>query len=527
MSAVTNIPEPPAMPVMGPAHAPAEFRRRIGTISHQSAVYFAGTALTAGAAYFFKIFLARALGAEALGLYALGMSVVGFLGLFNALGLPPAAARFVSQYKSLRQFPRLGEFLRASLGVLCAGNLLMGSAMLLLGPWIARHFYHIGLSRSYFFFFALIMLAGVLSTFLGQVMAGYQDVARRTLITHFIGTPATMLFAVLLISLGLGLRGYLAAQAVSGSLVVILLAVVVWKMTPLPARSAAGFGRVEKEVVTFSAAAFGIAAIEFALSQADKVVLGHYLDPAQVGIYAVASALVAFMPIALQAVNQIFSPMIAELHATGNHLLLQKLYSTLTKWILIFTLPLALAMVSCARPLMAIFGRGFEAGVAVLIIGAAGQLFNCGVGSVGFLLQMSGHQYQLVKIEACNAVLLILLSVLLVPRLGIAGAAAASGIAVIATNVWSLIAVRRRLNLFPYNAGYAKLAPAILVSSFALFMLIGHAGLTHSPFVTAAFGLVCAYSSFMITLWCFGLEADDRRFAQLAWSRLPAILRRK
>jgi len=57
----------------------AEFHRRMGSISRQSAVYFAGTIVTATAGYFFKIYLARALGAEALGLYALGMSIVGFL----------------------------------------------------------------------------------------------------------------------------------------------------------------------------------------------------------------------------------------------------------------------------------------------------------------------------------------------------------------------------------------------------------------------------------------------------------------
>ncbi len=144
--------------------------------------------------------------------------------------------------------------------------------------------------------------------------------------------------------------------------------------------------------MTFSAVAFGIAVVDFALSQTDKIVLGYYLPAKQVGIYAVAMALVGFVPIALQSVNQIFSPIIAELHAVGNRLLLQKLYATLTKWIVILTIPLALTMVVFARPLMGIFGPAFQSGAAVLAIGAVGQLVNCGVGSVGFLLLMSGHQ---------------------------------------------------------------------------------------------------------------------------------------
>src|SRR5262249_20564542 len=146
--------------------------------------------------------------------------------------------------------------------------------------------------------------------------------------------------------------------------------------------------------------AFGTAGLEFVLGQADKVLLGRYLDVGQVGIYAVAMALVGFVPIALQSVNQIFSPTISELHAIRNRPMLQQLYSTLTKWILIFTIPLAATMVIFAHPLMGIFGPSFASGAQVLAIGAVGQLLNCAVGSVGFLLLMSGNQFELVRVQA-------------------------------------------------------------------------------------------------------------------------------
>src|SRR5579863_3647558 len=220
MATATNIPGVrKATPVLVAAAEGGEFHRRIESISRQSGVYFAGTMLTAAAGCFFKIYLARRLGAEALGLYALGMSIVGFLGLFNAVGLPTTAARFVAEYSTRREFARLGGFLRGGLALLSAGNLLLGVAVLAAGPWVAVHFYHAPALSSYFWAFALIMLFGVLTNFLGQVMAGYRDVARRTIITHFIGTPANIVVAVILISLGLGLGGYLMAQVAAAMLV--------------------------------------------------------------------------------------------------------------------------------------------------------------------------------------------------------------------------------------------------------------------------------------------------------------------
>src|SRR5579864_151444 len=524
MSAATNIPEPLAVPVaVTPTPETAEFRQRLGSISRQSAVYFAGTIFTAAAGYFFKVYLARSLGAEALGLYALGMSVVGLLGLINAAGLPSAATRFIAEYQSRGDFRRLGAFLRRSFGLLSFGNLLLGAVLIAMGPWIAVHFYHAPALAPYFWLFALIMLFGVLSTFFGQAMAGYRDVAKRTFITHFIGTPANMILAVILISVGFGLYGYLAAQVASGLLVLVLLGISVWKSTPAEARVHGPKAKMEQEVVAFSATAFGIAGIEFLLGQTDKIVLGYYLEPRRVGVYAVATALVGFVPIALQSVNQIFSPTIAELYATGKHALLQQLYATLTKWILMLTLPLALVMIFLARPLMTIFGKGFESGASVVVIGTIGQLLNCAVGSVGYLLLMSGNQTRLIQIQVWNAALMIGLSLVLVPRLGILGAAIASAVTVITTNLSSLAAVFRTLRLFPYNAGYRKLVPPLFILSAVLAALFVVSPRIHSPWAIALLGLTLAYGSFMGTLLLVGLEPEDRRFATMIWRRLNLL----
>jgi O-antigen/teichoic acid export membrane protein len=518
MSAATNIsaPEFESLPV--PVGEAAEFRSRIGNISRQSAVYFAGTILTAAAGYFFKIYLARALGAEALGLYALGMSIIGFVTLLNAFGLPSAAARYIADYSSRRDFARLAAFFTGSLSLLCLGSLFLGLLVVTLGPWFATRFYHAPALAHYFGYFALIMIFGVLTAFLGQAMAGYRDVARRTLITHFIGTPLNMILAIVLISLGFGLAGYLAAQVVSAVLVLLLLGMALWRLTPIPARRASKFVFLEREVVSFSAAAFGLAFLEFALAQADKIVLGLYLNVRDVGVYAVASALVAFVPIALQSVNQIFSPTIAELHACGNYVLLQQLYSTLTRWILVVTVPLALAMIVFARPMIEIFGPAFETGAAVLIIGTVAQLVNCGVGSVGFLLMMSGNQMRLVRIQATSAVLVILLSVLLVPQFGIAGAALATAAALISTNLWSLRAVSGALKLFPYDSSYFKLVlPAAITASVLVF--VRYAVGPHSSWRVAAIGVALSYAVFLGALLVTGVNQQDRRIAHVLWQK--------
>ncbi len=278
----------------------ARFRSEMGQISRHSAVFFAGTLFTAGAGYLFKIYLARVLGADALGMYALGMTMVGFFGLFNGLGLPQAAVRFVAAYSATEQWQRLHGFLRRALGLLGIGNVVLAAAMMVVGPWLARTLYHAPALVPYLLLFAVILILGAFTNFLGQVLAGYKDVALRTVITNFIGSPLNIVCGVVLLSLGFGLRGYLLAQVASAVIVLILLLTAAWRLTPSLARHAPGTAvPMEREVFWFSAAMFGVSFLEFILGQADKILLGAFLDVRQVGIYAVAGTLIAFVPVAL------------------------------------------------------------------------------------------------------------------------------------------------------------------------------------------------------------------------------------
>ena len=503
-----------------PADAPT-FRQQMGHISRHSAVFFAGTIFTAATGYLFKIYLARVLGAEALGIYALGMTIVGLLGIFNALGLPYSAVRFVASYTATARFELLRGFLVRSIFLLLLFNLVLGGAVLLVGPWVAVHVYHTPALSRYLGLFALIMIFGALTGFLGQVLTGYKDVARRTVITNFIGSPLTMVFTLGLVGAGLSLWGYIFAQVASAFVVIFLLVAAVWKLTPKAARAFSGaLAPVENEVISFSAIAFGVSFLEYLMSQADKILIGFYLNAREVGIYAVAMALVAFVPIILQSVNQIFSPVIADLYARGQIELLGRMFQTLTKWILGFTFPLAAGMVIFAPALMRIFGRDFAAGWAVLAIGTLGQLINCGVGSVGYLLLMSGNQRRLIKIQAVMACGMVVLNLVLIPKWGIVGAAVGAAVVNAVTNVWYLGEVRQRLGLLPYNRSYWRLLLPICGNLAVLLVARRILQAVRPEWLAVVAGLALAYCAFLAIAMLFGLDADDRLIAGAVWSKV-------
>ncbi len=502
-------------------HAAQQFRSQVGHISRHSGVFLAGTIFSVVLGYFFKIYLARVLGAEALGIYALGITLVGFLGAFNSLGLVESAVRFAATYRAANKLEQLRALLWRGGAILLAANVVSGALLLGAGKIVAVRFYHSPALAHFVPWFAALMLLGSISTFYGRILAGYKDVGGRTLITNFVGSPATMALAVLLIGLGWGLRGYLLAQALGAVLVIALLLSTVWKLTPPQARPTWHWPpRLEGEVWSFSAAAVGVLLLEFLMGQVDKVALGVYRGAREVGVYSVAAALVAYVSLILNSVNQVFSPMIADLHTREDHAMLGRLYRALTKWILGLTLPLAITVMLYAKPLLRIFGRDFEGGWPILIIGTAGQLVNCGVGSVGLLLLMSGNQRRLLRVQTGMAAVMTVASLALVPIWGIVGAAVAAAITNAGTNAWNLWEVRRTLGFLPFSRSYARLlVPAIAAMMVGLAVKRG-GNLFRHEWLAIAVSLPASYLAFAGTAAALGLDADDRLVVHALWSRV-------
>ena len=509
LSASNTTFESPAPPP--PANQEAQFRSQVGRISQHSTVFLAGSLFTAAAGYLFKIYVARVLGADGLGIYALGMTIVGFLGIFNGLGLPQAATRFVAAYSATGQWQHLYLFLRRMSTLLLFANGVLALVIVLAGPWMAQRIYHAPALIPYLPYFAVLLALGGLSTFCGQILAGYKDVAIRTVVTNFIGSPLNIVVGVIVLSAGFALRGYLFSQVVAGAVVLLLLAMIASKMTPPQARRSPGNPVVmEREVFWFSAAALGVSFLEFILSQTDKVVLGVFLNVREVGIYAVATTLVAFIPIALQSVNQIFAPTIADLHARGERNLLGRLFQTLTKWVFGLTLPLAFVAMIFSRPLMLLFGLAFGAGWALLVVGTLGQLINTGVGSVGYLLLMSGNQSRLIRVQAMMALFAVAATVVLVRPFGMLGVAFAAALTNALTNYFCLREVRAALQLSPYNRTYFRLILPALASlgvTLGIKVLVAH---LEPQWFWIVVTLLISYAVFCGLTLLYGLDNDDK-----------------
>jgi O-antigen/teichoic acid export membrane protein len=96
---------------------------------------------------------------------------------------------------------------------------------------------------------------------------------------------------------------------------------------------------------------------------------------------------------------------------------------------------------------LALFGPEFAAGYGALVILSLGRVFGAAMGSAGLLLAMSGHERDFLAATFAGAGLNLLLDWLLIPRLGLNGAAWASVAGLVAMNglaalrAWQLLGI--------------------------------------------------------------------------------------
>jgi O-antigen/teichoic acid export membrane protein len=111
------------------------------------------------------------------------------------------------------------------------------------------------------------------------------------------------------------------------------------------------------------------------------------------------------------------------------------------------TVPVSLGLVVLGTTVLGWFGEEFTGGALALQVLLVGQVVNALCGSVGTVLLMIGRERELGIVSAASAVLNVVLNLVLIPRLGIVGAALASSASLVLFNVVLVVRVRFSLGL--------------------------------------------------------------------------------
>jgi O-antigen/teichoic acid export membrane protein len=408
--------------------------------------------VSAVVAFLSQIVLARWLGGFQFGVYVYAWTWVLLLGGMVDLGLGSAAQRFIPEYVERKQAALLLGFLRGSrwLASLTAAVIAAAAAGLV---WLLSS--HIAAADV-----APLLIACATLPICG--LAQVQSGIARSYGWVNLGLSPTYIFRQLLLLalLGAAVAAGLAMNAVTATLTA---AIATWSVTlgqsvVLDRRLASKLeigprAYAVRSWLATAAPIFVVEAFYLLLTYSDVIVLQQFRPPDEVGIYYAAAKTMALVAFIYFSVAQTLAHKFAEYHVAGDRSRLADFLAVAVRMTFWPSLASVVVLLVFGRPLLWMFGHEFVSGYYLMFIIAMGLLARASVGPAERVLNMLGERHSCAMIYAGAFAMNLVLCFVLIPRLGVAGAAAAGAGALIFESASLFLVAKMRLGLHCFVFG--------------------------------------------------------------------------
>jgi O-antigen/teichoic acid export membrane protein len=213
---------------------------------------------------------------------------------------------------------------------------------------------------------------------------------------------------------------------------------------------------------------FLAATLQIALVWLDIVLVGALRSAREAAVYTAASRYILAGTILNAAIIAVLQPLAGAHLALGEDGRLRAAYQTATGWLIAVAFPIYLVMASFAPVLMRAFGPQYASGHDALAILSLAMLLSVAVGPVMVLVLMGGRSAWNLLDTLAALILNVVLNILLIPRLGITGAAIAWAASIALLNLVPLLQVARWWGIHPAGPGFSR----VLLASLACFGVI-------------------------------------------------------
>jgi len=411
--------------------------------------------VSAAITFLSQILLARWMGSFEFGIYIYGWTWVLLLGGMVDLGLGSAAQRFIPEYTEHKRFALLRGFLGGSRWLASLFGTIAGAigaiAVWLLTPYIDPATV-----------VPLYLSCAALPSF--GVWSAQSGIARSYNWVNLGLSPVYVQRQLLLLGLmGLAYMLGLRTDAITATIVgvIALVSVGIGQVVVLNRRLS---GVVESGPKAYAARTwlttavpiFVVEAFYYLLNYSDVIVLGQFVSPGDVAIYYAAAKTIALVSFIYYSVAQTIAHKFVAYDVSGNREGLAAFLKQSVRLTFWPSLSVILVLLALGHPLLRLFGRDFVSGYYLMFIIAVGLLARASVGPAERLLNMLGERRSCALVYAASFALSIGLCVVLIPRLGLAGAAIASSVALVFESASLFLVAKYRLGLHCFIFGGPK-----------------------------------------------------------------------
>ena len=408
--------------------------------------------------------LGHMLSKQDFGTYLLVFSIISVGAVIGSLGLPKTVLRFVAESMSLDKPGRARRAISTALALGVAGAIVTSLAYyFVFGDLVGKYFFHsealvavIGLTTGW-------MAISVMQEIIAESFRGFHDIRMATLFGGLAtgGKSAGLIMRVLLLG-GLvllwatsghtDLRTVMIISVGSGAASAFLSVLFLRKkVSPLSTQGEEDPVNAGEELRD----AFPILIISLTsfvlLSAADLWILGHFGTKDQVALYGAAARLVTLIAMPLLMTNLVLPPIIAEMYAQGRTGQLERTLRSFSTLSGIPSLLFLIVFMVLGGPIMGlVYGSDYSSAAIILVLLSAGKLAAVWAGSCGAVLQFTGHQGSMLRINLLTSPLFVIGALLVVRDYGPIGVASMTAAITVVQNAALVLVAKRKTGMWTH-----------------------------------------------------------------------------
>ncbi len=409
--------------------------------------------------------LTRLLTKQEFGVYLLAFSIISLGAVIGSLGLPKSVLRFVAESMTLGQPGRARRAIYTALGLGVVGALGLSLAYLfIVGDLVSRDLFHrpalvavIGLCAGW-------MAISTMQEIMSETFRGFHDIRMATLFGGLAtaGKSAGLIMRVMLLACLLLLwltsgghtdvRTVMLASIGSGAASALLAAVFLHKRISSLGSQGADDPISAKDTLRDALPILLISLTSFVLlSAADLWILGIFRPPEEVALYGAAARLLTLVAMPLLITNLVLPPIIAEMYAQGRTGALERTLRSFSTLSGVPSLLVLIVFMLLGGPILGlIYGDGYQGAAVVLVLLSAGKLAAVWAGSCGAVLQFTGHQGSMLRVNLLTSPLFIIGALLVVRDYGPVGIASMTAAITVLQNVALVLVAKRKTGMWTH-----------------------------------------------------------------------------
>jgi O-antigen/teichoic acid export membrane protein len=422
----------------------------LAAVGRGSRLGLLGAGFSAVANLALALIVTRGFGRHDAGLFFSATALFLVLEMLSRLGTDTASVYFIARLRALGNSHHITAYLRVALKPILAVSVVCAAVLAILAGYLSRELLG-GSSPAALQVLAACLPFTVLYDVCLSATRGFGTVVAATLVEKLI-RPGLQL-AFLAIVAATGNASMLAIAWAVPYLMVLPVAIVVLVRLVraenveqrAPERSITG------EFWSFAAPRSVTGLAQALLQRLDIIIVAVILGPAEAAVYAAATRFLVLGQLGNQAISAPVEPRLSGLLARRDIAGTQEVYRLSTAWLICVNWPLFLMTAVYAPTIMEAFGKGYHGGWPVAMLLCLCMLAATGVGLVDIVLIMAGRTKWNLFNTLSALVVNIAVDVVLLPHIGLIGAAIGWGAAILTTNIVPLAQIHHLMGLHPFG----------------------------------------------------------------------------